>query len=172
MSLVPKSVLSVTWLPLSSCLSLGSFSLLFLSSGHSCAPSHKSLPIPRICVLNSLINIQVQGLACYSMDLHHSLYSFPLHRHAVFPVQSSSASLIFTISDGSLVFVFFHVFSTFFVCLFLLHLFICVAMNMDQGIPVVVRGQILELVLSFHHMDPQDQTQFICLGGKCLYPLS
>lgn len=60
----------------------------------------------------------------------------------------------------------------FFVCLFVLYLFICVAVNMDQGTPVVARGQMLVLVLSFHHMDPQDQTQFICPGGECLYPSS
>lgn len=31
------------------------------------------------------------------------------------------------------------------------------------------REDLWELVLSFYHVDPQDQTQVISLGGKLLY---
>lgn len=43
---------------------------------------------------------------------------------------------------------------------------------MCQGTHVEARGQMQELVFSSHFMDPQDQTQFIWLGGKFLNPLS
>lgn len=37
------------------------------------------------------------------------------------------------------------------------------------GAHVEVRGQLVGISsLSFHHVDPEDQTQVIKLGGKCL----
>lgn len=35
-----------------------------------------------------------------------------------------------------------------------------------------VRGQLLDVLFSFHSVGPGDRTQDIRAGGRCLYPLS
>lgn len=35
-----------------------------------------------------------------------------------------------------------------------------------------VRGQLVELALSFHHVGPRNQTQFVRPGGGCFCPLN
>lgn len=37
---------------------------------------------------------------------------------------------------------------------------------------VEVRGHLWKLILTFHHVDPGDQTQVVRLSSKCLYLLS
>lgn len=41
-----------------------------------------------------------------------------------------------------------------------------------SGVCAGVRGQLAELVLSFHQVDPGGETEFITLGGKHVYSLS
>lgn len=53
----------------------------------------------------------------------------------------------------------------FVVCIFVYHMSACVCHNTC----VVIWGPLWESVLSFHHVDPGDQTQAIALIGKSLY---
>lgn len=44
----------------------------------------------------------------------------------------------------------------------------CVCAHACHGAPVKLRGQLVELILSFY-MDPEDQTQIMMHGGEALF---